>query len=418
VTDVALIAGGEGNIGPMLNEPILCEFCVAENELRLELQERGVPVEKCFLCHQPGGRALPATDNRVTRIFRALVRLNFSEWDYNPHVGGESLQSVVFASKAIFNFGAVCSELDFEEVFLAMEEKLGWYPASEDDITLGGGYWDGGILDGLRDRRNSKVEDVVKDALERNCFEIEPAARELVQTLRADISQVVAAGTEFFRGRVGIQARLRKKSSLQEGRDFRYLPYSGKHIDRPPLTLATEGRFNRARVSILYLASDTHTAVAELRPHPGHLVSTARFRLNRNLEVANFANHDIRNFLSDSRLEDLRMILSIADVLNVPVQPEHRSLYAVTQLFSDALRAEGFDGLIFRSSVGAGTNLTCFASDAFEMLEGSEGVQEVVSLEYRIAGMPMLPHDYDREQFVKDEDGPLATLLHGMARQR
>ena len=403
----------------MPNEPILCEFCVAENELRLELQERGVPVDKCPLCHQNGGRALPATDNRVTRIFRALVRLNFSEWDYNTHVGGESLQSVVFASKAIFNFGSACSELQFEEVFLAMEEELGWYPASEEGIALGGGYWDGGILDGLRDRRNPTVEKVVKAALELNSFEIEPAARELVQTLRADISQVVAVGTEFFRGRVGVQARLRKKNSdPKEGQNFRHLSYSGKHIDRPPLILAAEGRFNRARVSILYLASDMHTAVAELRPHPGHLVSTARFRLKRNLKVANFANHDIRDFLSDSRLEDLRMILSIADVLNLPVQPEHRSLYAVTQLFSDALRTEGFEGLTFRSSVSAGTNLTCFSSDAFEMMEGSESIQEVVSLQYRMVGIPMLPHDYNREEFVKDEDSPLATLLYGMARQR
>lgn len=134
--------------------------------------------------------------------------------------------------------------------------------------------------------------------------------------------------------------------------------------------------------------------------------------------VANFANHDIRNFLSDSRLEDLRKILSIADVLNVPVQPEHRSLYAITQLFSDALRVEGFEGLTFKSSVGAGTNLTCFSSDAFEMVEGSEGVQEVVSLQYRMTEMPVLPHDYEQNEFVKDEDSPLATLLHGMARQR
>ena len=403
----------------MLNEPFLCEFCVAENELRLELQERGIPVDECRLCHQNGGRALPAKDVRVTRIFRALVRLNFSEWDYNTHIGGELLQSLVFASKAIFNLAATCSELDFEEAFLAMEEEIGWYPASEEDITLGGGYWDGGILDGLRDRRDLEVEGVVKDALERNCFEAEPAARELVNALRADISQVVVAGTEFFRGRVGIQARLKKThNDPLEGQDFRYLPYTGKHIDRPPLTMATEGRFNRARVSILYLASDTHTAVAELRPHPGHLVSTARFRLKRDLKVANFANHDIRNCLSDSRLEDLRMILSIADVLNVPVQPEHRSLYAVTQLFSDALRAEGFEGLTFRSSVGTGTNLTCFSSDAFEMIEGSEGVQEVVSLQYRMAEMPVLPHSYDQEEFVNDKDGPLATLLHGMARQR
>ncbi len=403
----------------MPDEPFLCEFCVADNELRLELQERGVLVDKCHICHNNGGRSLPATDTRVRRTFRALVRLNFSEWDYNTHIGGESLQSVLFASKAIFNLGGTCSELHFEEMFLLLEEAIGWYPASEEEITLGGGYWNGGILDGVRDRRDLEVEDVVKDALERNWFETEPAARKLVRGLRADISQVVTAGTEFFRGRVGVHARLGKKHSYpQDGRVFRYLPYTGKYIDRPPLTLATEGRFNRARVSILYLASDMQTAVAELRPHPGHLVSTARFRLRRDLNVANFANHDIRNFLSDSRLEDLRSILSIGDVLNVPVQPEHRSLYAVTQLFSDALRAEGFEGLTFRSSVGTGTNLTCFSSDAFEIVEGSEGVQEVVSLRYLLSEMPVLPLDYDQEKFVKDEYSSLATLLHGMARQR
>lgn len=402
----------------------LCEFCVAENELRLELQERGVQVEECRVCHQSQGRALPATDSRIRRIFRALVRLNFSEWDYNDHVGGDSLQEVVFASKSIFKLGADCSELDFEEVYLQMTEEIGWYPDSEEDITLGGGYSSDGysyILDGVRDRRDCEVESAVKDALERNWFETEPAVRKMVQSLRADISQVVEAGSEFVRGRVGVNARLRKRREWtfpQERQKFRYLPHTGQHIDRPPIPLATEGRFNRARVSILYLASDTETAVAELRPHPGHLVSTARFRLKRDLKVANFANHDVRNFLSDSRLEVLRTILSIADVLNVPVQPEHCSLYAVTQLFSDALRTEGFEGLTFRSSVGAGSNFTCFASDAFEIVEGSEGVQEVTSLQYRMVEMPVLRDDDDREIFDVDEDSPLATLLHGMDRQR
>lgn len=400
----------------MLDEFLLCEYCVADNELRLELQERGTLLEECPICRKHGGRALPASDSRVRRTFRALVRLNFSEWDYNSHVGGDSLEALVFGSKAIFDLGPSASMSDFEEAFLLMEEN--WYPESEDGIALGGGYWDGGILEGMRRRRDFQVEEVVKEALERNWFETEPAARALVEALRADLTHVIPAGTAFFRGRVGVQARLKRNSHYpQGGHNFRYLPYTGKHIDRPPLALATEGRFNRARVSILYLASDTGTAVAELRPHPGHLVSTAKFRLKRDLKVANFASHDIRNFLSDSRLEDLRKILSIADVLNVPVQPEQRTLYAVTQLFADAVRAVGFEGLTFGSSVGTGTNLTCFVSDAFEMENGSEGVQEVISLEYRLAEMPVLPQHYDQDKFVKDEDSPLSTLLHGMARQ-
>ncbi|MBD9400974.1 RES family NAD+ phosphorylase [Comamonas sp. CMM02] len=402
----------------MLNEPFLCEYCVADNELRLELQERGNVIDVCPICHHKGGRALPASDTRIKRTFRALIRLNFSEWDYNHHIGGDiSLEMLIFKSNAIFNLDESASLSEFEETFLTMEET-GWYPESEDDISLGGGYWDGGILEGLRDSRDATVENVVSDALKRNWFEMEPSAKALIQSLRDDLSYVIPAGTEYFRARVGVQSRLkRKRIYLQDGQDFRYLPYTGKNIDKPPVSVATEGRFNRARVSILYLASDTQTAVAELRPHPGHLISTAKFRLKRDLRVANFAKHDIRNFLSDRRLEDLRKILSIADVLNVPVQPEHRALYAITQLFSDAIRVDGFEGLTFKSSVGAGTNLSCFASDAFEMVAGGEGVQEVVSLEYRLAEMPVLPQDYVEDAFIRDEDSPLTTLLHGMARR-
>lgn len=401
----------------MLNEPSLCEYCVADNELRLELQERGNAIQECPICHQKGGRALPASDTRVKRTFRALIRLNFSEWDYNDHIGGGSLEMLVFASKAIFNLDESASLDEFEQAYLTMDEA-GWYPAAEEDISLGGGYWDGGILEGLRDRRDVTVEMVVTDALKRNCFEMEPSARALIQSLRHDLSDVIPAGTEYIRARVGVQSRLRRKQIWpRDGQRFCYLPHTSKDIDKPPVAMASEGRFNRARVSILYLASDPRTAVAELRPHPGHLVSTAKFRLKRDLRVANFAKHDIRNFLSDSRLEDLRRILSVADVLNVPVQPEHRSLYTITQLFADAIRAEGFEGLMFKSSVGPGTNISCFVGDAFEMIEKSEGVQEVVALEYRLAEMPTLSEGYDEEVFVRDEDSPLATLLHGMARK-
>jgi hypothetical protein len=402
----------------MFDEPFICEFCVADNELRMELQDRGTCVEDCPVCHHKGGRALPAMDPREKRTFRAFIRLNFSEWQYNSHIGGdESLEKFVFASKAIFDLDESAWGQEFEDAYLAMEEE-GWYPDSEDDISLGGGYWDGGVLDGLRDRRDSAVENVVSDALRQNWFELEPRARALIQSLRGDLLHSVPTGSEYYRARIGVQSRLKlKRSGPQDCQQFLYLPHTGKDIDRPPLTVASEGRFNRARVSILYLASDSSTAVAELRPHPGHLVSTAKFRLKRDLQVANFAEHDIRNFLSDSRLEQLRRILSIADVLNVPVQPENHILYAVTQLFSDAVRVDGFEGLIFKSSLGCGTNLTCFASDAFEIVAGSEGAQGVVSLQYQLAEVSVPPQDYDPEDFQKDEDSPLAALLHGMARQ-
>ncbi|MCE1241557.1 MAG: hypothetical protein LWW83_16715 [Azonexaceae bacterium] len=119
--------------------PHICEFCLAQNELRHEVQQRGQPIEQCSLCHTPGGRSLPVDDPIVRRIFRALIRLHFSEWNYNEHLGGDSLQSLVFESKAIFNLPPTTDPIDFEDAFLELEEK-DWYPENEDDITLGGGY--------------------------------------------------------------------------------------------------------------------------------------------------------------------------------------------------------------------------------------------------------------------------------------
>lgn len=398
-------------------EPFLCEHCLTNNELRTEVEGRGVPVETCPTCHRAGGRALPADDPMAQRIFRALVRLHFSEWHYNEHIGGDSLEMLVFSSKSIFNLDENASLIDFEQSFLALTDK-DWYPETDEGIALGGGYWNGSILDGLRTRRDHAVEDLVSKALVRNWFEVEPAVRSLLGPLRADLSMALKVGAEFTRARIGVHSRVKRAHfSPQAGEQFSYLPHTDKDIGRPPLSVAAEGRFNRTRVSILYLASDVATAVAELRPHPGHLVSTATFRLKRDLCVANFANQDIRNFLSDQRLEDLRRILSIQDVLCVPVQPEHRTLYGVTQLFADALRAEGFDGLVFKSSVGNGENITCFDGNAFELVAGSEAVVEVAALQYRLVEMPVVLHDYSRQDFTETTDSPMSILLHGMARQ-
>jgi hypothetical protein len=245
-----------------LVDPIFCEHCLADNELKHEIQKRGTVVERCPICHHENGRAISATDSKIKRIFRALIRLNFSEWDYNEHIGGEDLETVVMRSPAIFRLTVDAAIAAFEDAYLEMVGD-DWYPINDDEISLGGGYWNGCVLDGVRDRRDPKVERVLGAALENNWFETESAAREMIERFRNDLTATVPAGSLFFRGRIGVKSRLfAKRASFDEGRTFRYLPFSGKDIDRPPLKLATEGRFNRARVSLLYLASDVQTAVA------------------------------------------------------------------------------------------------------------------------------------------------------------
>jgi hypothetical protein len=398
------------------SEPRICEFCLADNELRDEIRSRGSAIEKCLICHRIGGRSLPATDSMVRRIFRALVRLNYSEWEYNHHLGGDSLESIVADGSKIFQLPSNASMQDFEDAFLILEDE--WYPKTAEEIELGGGYWDGGVLRGLRDQMDYEVDTVLRRGLRENYFELSPIVDRLIGSIQADIAKDITAGTKYFRSRLGVKSRLTKKNfiGMGTGGEKHYLPFSDSDIAPPPIARASEGRFNRAGVSVLYVATDPKTAVAELRPHPGHLASTAEFVSTRPLRVADFSHHDIRNFLSDNRLEDLRRILSFSAVLNLPVQPEHRSLYILTHLFSDRIREAGYEGIFFRSSLGPGCNLACFATDAFQRVPGSEAVVEVRSLSYELLPRKSLPNSYDRDNFESDGDDMISTLFDGLAR--
>jgi len=319
----------------------------------------------------------------VKRIFRALIRLNYSEWDYNHHLGGDSLQSLVFGCNNIFNFDESASEVDFEEAFLLLEDI--WYPEDSNLISLGGGYWDGGVLAGLRDRLDSSAIEILRRSFRSNYFELEGDVLGLIAPIREDITREIPIGTQYSRARLGVKDRLKISGAYGDwNANYYYLPFSQVEIGRPPVVKVTEGRLNRPRVSILYLASDPLTAVAELRPHPGHLVSTAKFATLRSLQIADLSRHDIRNFLSDERLEDLRRILSLSAVINLPIQPEQGELYLITQLFSDCFRKAGYEGLAFRSSLGPGINLACFVPEALAQVPDSETVLEVSTLQYQL----------------------------------
>lgn len=395
---------------------LICEHCLAPNELQEEVRSRGNKIEKCLICHSEGGLALSVNDQRVRRIFRALVRLNYSEWDYNHHLGGGSLQGLLFGKNAIFNLDETASDLDFEDAFLSLEDA--WYPENSEDITLGGGYWDGCILNDLR-QPDYEVEKILANSLKSNYFELESEATELINSVKEEIRAVLPIGSIFSRARVGVKERLIPEyiDPPSHRVNYHYLPFSQQEINCPPIQSATEGRLNRARVSILYLASDQKTAISELRPHPGHLVSTSDFKLLRPIKIADFATHDIRDFLSDERLEIYRRILSISGVLNLPIQPEHHALYLCTQLLSDSIRKAGFDGISFRSSLGEGTNLACFAPTAFKQIRGSEAVFEVNCLKYDIVPRNTLPQDYDKSEFKSDSSSTFATLFHGLAKR-
>ena len=194
----------------MNNDFKICEYCLADNELRDEIRSRGSRIEQCSICHSQNGQALSASDRTVRRIFRALIRLNYSEWLYNEHIGGDSLESIIAEQKKIFNLPSNASLLDFEDAFLVLENN-DWYPGNPEDISLGGGYWDGHILNGLREQMDLEIETVLDRGLKENHFALKPVVLKLIESIRTDIETEIPAGSKYFRARIGVKARRQTK---------------------------------------------------------------------------------------------------------------------------------------------------------------------------------------------------------------
>lgn len=146
-------------------------------------------------------------------------------------------------------------------------------------------------------------------------------------------------------------------------------PYSLDQMGAPPKWLATHGRANPAGIPYLYLASTESTAVAEIRPHTGDNVCIARFNIQDGLKII-----DLRNprksvspfFLKDEQemgflRGDIGFLERLGEELTRPVLPRVAAIdYVPTQYLCEFIKKQGYDGVMYSSSVGDGMNLALF----------------------------------------------------------
>lgn len=158
----------------------------------------------------------------------------------------------------------------------------------------------------------------------------------------------------------------------------------------PPAINVTAGRANPVGIPYLYLADNNDTCIAEVRPHNGALVSIAAFKLSKNLKVLDLTSPRKKaSFLIQDNLVDTLKYIDLLDVfseeLSKPVQPNRTHLdYIPTQYLCEYFKSVcRFDGLIFNSSFGMGTNLVLF---------DEENVIPVEMKYYRISATS---HKYD-----------------------
>ena len=162
---------------------------------------------------------------------------------------------------------------------------------------------------------------------------------------------------------------------------------------KPLSTKASEGRANATGIAVLYLSNTAETAIAEVRPWLGSMVSVARFKVLRDLRAVDLTRGHDRSSLDQMTFAHLsgerevtpeekeRAVWTDIDAaFSRPVTPLGDSAeYVPTQILAELFRSLDYEGLIYRSNFEEeGHNFALFDLDAATAIDASP---------YRVTGV-------------------------------
>ncbi len=385
---------------------IICLNCVKDEDLKLLIKNKGHIVSCCNIC---GSRSIKAIEYEEKGEFyqavRSLIRFYFNEWDYNGHWGGEHFETLILENKILFSdlfFDNEEKSLDiinsiFDEAYFDSEKGVSMFYGYTEDGAPAGFYF------AIQKEKNRLIENL-KLAVKRQDY------RQLFQV----VSKIVDACEEhltleisnllLFRARIGVKRTGShfNESFLDPFPKLRSTPFVNNEIGAPPFEKAEIGRMNRVGFSFLYLAEDVETAVVEVRPAPGDLVSIGVFKQQENIKILDFTKLTIREFwLTDNLLDKFRDLYGIVKYVSTHFGTNGKHNYLFTQLISEELIRRGFKGIKHASSFTMKSNYVIFEPSMFENIPKDADVVEVEDIEIIFKKAPLLDEKEAVPQSIK-----------------
>lgn len=372
-----------------MRESSLCSSCAKDKNLSYFIDAKG-HAGQCSLCLRQRSRVL--STNKLANLFKALIRFHYSERDYNPHWGGHYPSTLLRQENPLIkteNIGAAESA-DSNFSFDGFIDEL-TSPIRPSSVTADQeGVWifkdalgEGDLYaESLQQQHDPRIKMLGQQLKYTNYHSLESEWKNLLAVQLERIKKTILVGEEYYRARLGVEEELIKQMPNLDWQQV-VIPHAGDKIASPPQFRATAGRLNRQHIAYLYVATDSYTAMAEVRPHPGHYVSLGRFKASRELVVVDLANVVLWPFaLNNESLAMFVLFRTIEQAFATPVIPGDETGYLATQFLADVIRQLGYDGVTYRSSVGKGTNITVFEPTAFTYVDGSASARKVRGVEY------------------------------------
>lgn len=151
--------------------------------------------------------------------------------------------------------------------------------------------------------------------------------------------------------------------------------FNENEMQKPPKDIVLNGRANPIGIPYLYIASTAQTAIAEVRPHKGEVLTIAEFENNEVLELADLRNpkSTISPFSDvelDTIYKNMPFLSLLGNELSKPIIPRTTNLeYLPSQYLSEIFKHIGFHGIIYKSSVSDGSNYVIFDDSKLRIIK-------------------------------------------------
>ncbi len=133
----------------------------------------------------------------------------------------------------------------------------------------------------------------------------------------------------------------------------------------PLVNEASEGRVNPKGISYLYTATTKETAMAEVRPWLGSLISVGQFETNREMILIDCSLYHDRTVIylqePDPEKREEAVWSHIDQAFSQPVTNNDKMAdYIPTQIIAELFKCNGYDGIVYKSMLGKGYNIVLF----------------------------------------------------------
>jgi hypothetical protein len=162
---------------------------------------------------------------------------------------------------------------------------------------------------------------------------------------------------------------------------------------KPLLNEAAEGRANPKGIPYLYLATTKETAMAEVRPWIGSLISVGQFETQKDMVLINCANHH-KGFVlyfeePNAEKKEQAVWSDIDKAFSEPITLNDRLAdYVPTQIIAEFFKTNGFDGIFYKSMLGEGYNVVLFDIESARLVNCNLYEAEKINFDFQQAANP------------------------------